>query len=313
MQILLTGSLAVDQIMSFDGSFAEMIQPEKLHVLSLSVLIKELRRTRGGIAGNIAYSLALLGEKPLLFGSIGTDQKEYMSSLKKIGVDTSCLHYSEKPTASFSVITDRNDCQVGGFYPGAMSDATALSLKKFRDQDIFVVLSAHDPKQMKQQVAECIQLKKRLFYDVGQQASNISGEDIREGIDAAELLIVNDYEMGILVQKSGWSEKEIRQKVNACVVTFGAEGSQIYDGDTSEKIHACSLEKVVDPTGAGDAFRAGFLYGYVRDWQLKQCAQLGSVIAAYAVEHLGTQSHTFTLNEVIERYVSTYHQEISFS
>lgn len=147
MEILLTGSLSVDQITNFDGLFEEKIQPDKLHILSISVLLKELKRTHGGIAGNIAYSLSLLGEKPILLASIGYDQAEYMDKLKKMGVNLEHLHYSKLPTATFSVITDRNDCQVGGFYPGAMSDTSTLKLQPFAKKDIFTVISAHDPKK----------------------------------------------------------------------------------------------------------------------------------------------------------------------
>jgi adenosine kinase len=312
MQPLLSGSLAVDQIMSFDGLYEDMIQPEKLHVLSISMLIQELKRTQGGIAGNIAYSLALLGETPILFSSIGEDQRAYMEKLAKMGVDISAVHFSQLPSATFTVLTDRNDCQVGGFYPGAMSDASSLSIEKFADKDVFVVISAHDPAQMKKQVAECKKLGKRLFYDVGQQAINIAGEDIREGIEAAELLIVNDYEMGILVQKTGWSEVEIRAKVKTCVVTLGEKGCEIFQGEKKESVGVCAVDKMVDPTGAGDAFRAGFVYGYLRGWELKNCAQLGAVVASFAIEQVGTQEHHFTPTELSARHESAFHEPLSF-
>lgn len=310
MHPLLSGSLAVDQIMSFDGLYEEMIQPDKLHVLSISPLIQSLRRTHGGIAGNIAYSLALLGEKPILFSSIGEDQKEYMKKLEKLGVDISAVHFSQLPSATFTVLTDRNDCQVGGFYPGAMSDASELSIEKFADKDVFVVISAHDPAQMKKQVLECKKLGKRLFYDVGQQALNIADEDIREGIDAAELLIVNDYEMGILVKKTGWSENEIRAKVKTCVVTLGEKGCEIFQGEKKDAVGVCKVEKMVDPTGAGDAFRAGFLYGYLREWELKTCAQLGAVVASFAIEHVGTQEHLFTHEDVNARHQAAFNDSL---
>lgn len=166
---MLTGSLAVDRIMVFDGQFKDLIQPDKLHVLSIAPLVDKLQITRGGIAGNIAYSLALLGEKPTLFASIGSDGKEYINSLSRLGVDTSHVHFSELPTASFSVLTDKNDCQVGGFYPGAMSDATSLSLDQFANEEMLFVLSAHDPAQMAVQIDECTKLQKRMCFDIGQQ------------------------------------------------------------------------------------------------------------------------------------------------
>lgn len=299
--------------MSFDGLFEEMIQPDKLHILSISVLLKELRRTRGGIAGNIAYSLAQLGEHPVLFASIGGEQREYMEVLRILGVDISHVHYSSLPSASFSVITDKKDCQVGGFYPGAMGDAKALSIKEFSKDDVLVVISAHDPVQMGVQIDECKKLKKRLCFDIGQQVIALSEDVLRKGIAATELLILNDYEMGMLAKRSKMSVDQIITSVKTCVITLGERGSRVYtqalDG---REIHvdAVKADNVVDPTGAGDAFRAGFLYGYVRNWEASTCAKLGATVAAYAVEHRGTQEHTFTKEEITQRYLKQYQQEL---
>lgn len=314
MKLLLSGSFSQDQIMNFDGLFEELIQPDKLHVLSISPLVKSLRRTRGGIAGNIAYSLALLGEKSILYVSAGKDTENYVESLGEMGVDTSHVHFSELPTATFSVLTDKNDCQVGGFYPGAMSDAKSLSIDKFAGEDVFVVISAHDPAQMIVQAEECLKLKKRMLFDIGQQISSLSKEDLLTGLHAAEMLILNDYEMGILVKKTELSENEIIKKVDVCVVTLGSNGSMVYSKskDSSIKIVSVKVENVVDPTGAGDAFRAGFLYGYIRNWNLEKCAKLGSVVAAYAVEKHGTQEHKFTLTEIKKRYLENFQEELSF-
>lgn len=309
MKIVLTGSLAVDQIMNFDGYFKDMIQPDKLHVLSISVLLKKLKRTRGGIAGNIAYSLALLGEHPLLLASIGEDQKTYIEALAKLGVDTTSVHYSKLPTASFSVITDKADCQVGGFYPGAMGDAAALSIRSLSQEDILFVVSAHDPEQMGKQIQEAVQLKKRLFFDIGQQVIILPENVLREGVVAAELMILNDYEMGVLAKRIGKTEAEIIQQVETCVVTLGEKGSKIYTkakGSVPSLVPAVNVENVIDPTGAGDAFRAGFIYGYVRGWQVEQCAQLAATVAAFALEKFGTQEHHFTKEELSTRYQKAY-------
>jgi adenosine kinase len=313
MQILLTGSLSVDQIMNFDGSFESMIRPEKLHVLSLSVLIKELHKTQGGIAGNIAYSLALLGEKPILLAAIGEDQRAYMQSLQTMGVETSHVHYSKLPTATFNVITDKNDCQVGGFYPGAMSDASSLALKPFATQDVLVVISAHDPAQMAVQIAECQSLKKRLCFDIGQQVTILPTEVLEQGLATAELLILNDYELGMLAERLKKTQTEVIQSVPVCIVTLGEKGAEIHSEKNHwqpEKISAITVEQAVDPTGAGDAFRAGFLYGYVREWSLANCVQLGATVAAYTVEKYGTQTHTFTLSELAERYQQHYQTKL---
>lgn len=313
MQIVLTGSLAVDQIMNFNGLFEEAIQPDKLHVLSISVLIETLRRTQGGIAGNIVYSLALLGESPILLASIGQDQRSYIESLAKMGVNTDHVHFSTLPTATFSVITDKNDCQVGGFYPGAMSDSQSLSLAQFADPDFLVVISSHDPTQMAIQINECLKHHQRLCFDVGQQVIMLPPKVLKSGLQAAEVLILNDYEMGVLCQRTHLTQAEVINQVAVCVVTLGEKGSLVYDqknGGKATAVRAVPIAQVVDPTGAGDAFRAGFLYGYVRNWPAAVCAQLGSTVAAYVVEQYGTQAHTFSLSQVADRYQQTYKKKM---
>jgi adenosine kinase len=320
VKLLLTGSIAFDRIMVFPGTFEEVIQPDKLHILSVSVLIDQLKETRGGVAANIAYSLSLLGESSILYGSVGNDAQPFMSDLEQRGVNVEHVHYSSLHTATFTVMTDLNDCQIAGFYPGAMGDAKKLSLKPWKDEDVCVVVSPHDPAQMAKQVAEVKKYKKRLFYDVGQQANNISAEDIKAGIEAAELLIVNDYEMGVIEKKTGWSKRNILEKVPRVVVTLGAHGCELFSqsgtGDScvirSQVVPAVKLKKVVDPTGAGDAFRAGFLYGYVREWDPVRCAQLGAVTASFAVEQYGTQAHTCTKQEIARRYRETYGKILTF-
>ncbi|MDH5533002.1 MAG: carbohydrate kinase family protein [Candidatus Pacebacteria bacterium] len=314
MKILLSGSLSVDQIMNFEGLFENLIQPDKLHVLSISTLVQSLKRTPGGTAGNIAYSLALLEEKPILYGAIGHESKSYMNDLKKLGVDISHVHYSDLPTATFNVLTDKNDCQVGGFYPGAMADASSLSVKKFKDEDILFVVSPHDPKQMIIQANECIKYKKRMFFDVGQQILALSKEDLLTGLKACELLIVNDYEMGMLVKKTQLTKQAIIKQTKVCVITLGEKGSTIYSKKDKYKpynISAAKVSKAIDPTGAGDAFRAGFIYGYIRDWELTKTVQLASVTAAYAVEKHGTQEHHFDWKLIKNRYQENYKETIT--
>jgi adenosine kinase len=300
--------------MVFPGKFEDVIQPDKLHLISISVLLDDLKVSRGGVAANIGYSLALLGEKPLLYGVVGDDARVYMDDLQRQGIDTSQLQYSHLNTATFTVMTDTNDCQIGGFYPGAMGDAKKLTLKQWKGDDALMVVSPHDPTQMARQVEECKKHKLRLFYDIGQQVSNVSPEDLRVGIEAAELLIVNDYEMGLLEKKTGWSKRTILEKIPLVIVTLGEYGCEIFTqamtGNEcvirSALVPAVKLKKIVDPTGAGDAFRAGFLYGYVRQWDAVTCAQLGAVTASFAVEKYGTQEHQFNLPQVQTRFRETY-------
>lgn len=306
MKLLLTGSVALDRIMIFPGKFSEVIQPDKLHVLSVSVLLDKLKETWGGTAANIAYSLALLGEKPILLSAVGESARRYIKSLEKLGVDTSQVYFSDLPTATFTVLTDKMDNQVGGFYIGAMGDADSLSVERFADKEVLVTISAHDPAAMRRQVKECVSLKKRLFYDPGQQVSNISGEDIKAGVEAAELLILNDYEMGVVEKKTGWGREEVLAKVRVVVVTLGEKGCHVYRDGKKFESAAVKVRKVVDPTGAGDSFRAGFLYGYSRDWELRKCVQLGAAVASFAVEQHGAQEHKFSKAGVGERYKKTF-------
>ena len=276
--------------------------------------LKELKKTWGGIAANIAYSLAMLGEHPVLYGSAGRDARGYMGKLARRGVDVSLVHFSKLPTASFTVLTDQDDNQIGGFHVGAMGDAVSLSLKPFAKKNVFVVVSAHDPTMMRRQTEEAKKFGLRLVYDVSSQAPNISGEDIRLGIEAAEALVVNDYEMGVIEKKTGWSEPKIAKKLKVCVVTLGGKGCRAWvKGKQQTDAKAVELSKIVDPTGAGDAFRAGFLYGYIRDWPVKQCAQLGCVTASFAVEKRGAQAHRFTKQTLAKRYLSTYGETLEWA
>ncbi len=329
MKILLSGSLSIDQIMTFDDLFKDLIQPDKLRVLSISVLVSKMRLSRGGTAGNIAYSLALLGEKPILYASLGKDDRGYIKILSKLGVDTQFVHFSNLPTAKFSVLTDKSNCQVGGFYPGAMNDAKLLSIKQFKNEDVLVVISPHDPRQMMVQIKQCQDLNKKLVFDVGQQVLALNKEELLLGLKVAELLIVNDYEMGMLCKKTNLTKQQVINKVAACVVTLGANGCELYGqnlilldklgkvksaGATisqATKISAVTATKVVDPTGAGDAYRAGFLYGYVRGWSMKKCAKLASTTAVYAVENFGTQKHKFTKKNLKGRYQQQYKEKLN--
>lgn len=313
MNIILTGSLSVDQIMIFDGLFEEIIHPDKLDTLSIAPLVDKFKRSPGGTSGNIAYSLALLGEKPILYSSIGSESKTYINNLSKIGVDTSLVHYSSLPTATFSVLTDKNNCQVGGFYPGAMSESSSLLINKFKDDDVLIVISAHDPKQMAIQSQECITLKKRMVYDVGQQVLVLNKKDLELGIKAAEILIVNEYEMSVISKKIDLSKEDIIKQTKITIVTLGEKGSVIYaekDNWNPLKVKAANIKKVIDPTGAGDAFRAGFLYGFVRDWSLQQSARLGSITASFAIENHGTQEHKLNWPKIKNRYKQTYSKEL---
>ncbi len=309
-QLIVCGSIAIDRIMNFSGRYRDLIKPDKLHALSLSTLLDKLEDSPGGIGANIAAGLALLGEKPVLLGSVGQDAKEYIKQLGELGIDTSHIHFSDLPTASFNVITDSEDSQVGGFYQGAMSDSESLSLKPWQGQEVLVVISAHNPEAMNRQVRECRQYGLRLIYDPGQQVAD-PATNLAAGVAAAAVLIVNDYELGLLCQKLDTSPDKLKTQVPILITTLGRDGSVIEGKDISSPLQVgiAKPRQVVDPTGAGDGYRAGFLYGYLRQWDLRKSGQLGAVVASFIVEQHGTQVH-FTKQDIINRYRENFNEEI---
>lgn len=310
--LILCGSVALDRIMNFSGSYKDLIKPDKLHVLSVSVLLEKLEDTRGGVAANIGHHIALLGERPVLLASVGPDAKNYIKDLASTGINTDHVYTSHLPTSSFNVMTDSDDNQVGGFYPGAMADSGSLTLKPWVGDDVVVCVSAYDPATMSKLVAECAQHGLPLVYDPGQQVSNSPAGDLKAGIGAAEILIVNDYELSVLSEKTGLSPEDIKAKIPIVITTFGKDGSVIEGKKVPQaiKIPAARPEKLTDPTGAGDAYRAGFLYGYLRQWQLPACGQLGAVLASFVIEHHGTQSG-LSKEAIIRRYQETFNGEIT--
>ena len=311
-QLVLTGSISIDRIMNFAGHYKDLIQADKLHVLSLSILIDSLTNSRGGTAANIAYSLALLGDQPILLGSVGTDAKDYIGDLAKQGIDTTRIHFSHLPTPTFTVMTDADDNQIGGFYPGAMSDITELSLAPWYGTRALIVISAGDPLGMDQLVKECIKYKLDYVYDVGQQVTNITPKQMKLGVTNAKILFVNDYEFGTILGRSGFTEIELNKMIPLIITTLGLKGTRITGSNNPQTLEIPSIKDVavIDPTGAGDAYRSGFLYGYLRGLSLQVCAELGSTIAAYTIAKHGTQTHTFTLSEIREKLYINYGAKI---
>ena len=298
--------------MHFAGKYRDHIHADKLDALSISIFLDQLTDAYGGVGANIAYSLALLGDEPFLLGSVGPDAAVYLEKLAHDGVNITHVHESKLNTATFNVITDDAQNQVGGFYPGAMFDSDMLSFEPWKNDDPLVVVSPHDPKAMKRQVEECSKWRLRLLYDIGQQVSNLPGKDMAEGVRAAEILIVNEYELGVLAEKTGWKAAEIKQTVPIVITTFGKKGSVIEGSRVPKAIQVgvAKPKQVGDPTGAGDAYRAGFLYGFVRGWHLKAAAQLGAVTSSFAVETVGTQAHRFTLDAVRARYKAAFNEDV---
>lgn len=302
MHLVVTGSIAYDYLMSFPGTFTEHLLPDHLQRVSLSFLVDTMDKRRGGCAPNIAYTLALLGERPLLMGSAGEDFGEYRQWLEAAGVDTSpVLQVSGKFTASFFCSTDAANNQIASFYTGAMADAGQLSFRSLGACRL-AIISPNDPDAMVQYAEECRVLQLPYIFDPGQQVARMSGEALAAGVVGAAVVICNDYEYEILKQKTGLSESDLLDQTDVLIVTRGEHGSVIITRDGRDEVPAVPPTRIVDPTGVGDAYRGGLMKGLALGLPHVEAARLGSVAATYALEHLGGQSHAYTLAEFMARY-----------
>ncbi len=304
MTIVVNGSIAYDYIMSFPGYFKEHILPDKIESLSVSFLVDSMRRERGGCAPNIAYNLALLGERPRVMGTVGQDFAEYRAWLEEHGIDTSTIvEIEDEFTASFFVSTDRDNNQIASFYTGAMGYAHTLS---FKDQDYpdieIAIISPSDPTAMVRHARECRELGIPYIYDPSQQIVRLSGEELVDGMRGAKVLIVNDYEFEMIRHKTGLSERAILNLVGTLIVTRGEHGSHIMTADQTIHIPIVLPQRVVDPTGVGDAYRAGIIKGYICGFSWETIGRIGSLAATYVLEEHGTQNHRYTLSEFVARY-----------
>jgi adenosine kinase len=309
MHVLVTGTLGYDYIMNFPGCFADRIMPEKIHKLSLSFLVNKLNKQFGGTAGNIAYTLRLLGIDPLLAAPAGNDFDIYGKFLIKHGISVEHIPvYKNVSTSSYFVVTDKEDNQIGSFYLGASKHADKISIKNTagKNSASLAVLAPTEPGAMKKYVRECREQKIPYLYDPAFQIGNFSAPDLREGIVGSAIFIGNDYEIALVEQKLGISHEELIMMVPVLVTTLGSKGSVIETRKESIYIKPAKPKNTTDPTGAGDAYRAGFLAGYVRGYDLSVCGQMGSVAAVYTVEKYGTVTHTFTKEEFIKRYRDNY-------
>ena len=301
MSIVVTGSIAYDYLMSFPGRFTEHFLPEHMNRVSLSFLVDSMDMRRGGCAPYIAYSLALLGEAPRLMATAGQDFDDYRRWLEAAGVDTSLVAtVPGKFTASFFCSTDVDGNQIASFYTGAMANAAELSFRTVENCEL-TIISPNDPAAMIQYAEECRALGMPYIWDPGQQCARMSGPELSQGITGAALVICNDYEFELIRQKTGLDEEQVLKEAGGLVVTKGELGCTILSRGQRTDVPAVPPVRIVDPTGVGDAFRGGFLKGMARGVDPVVCARLGAVAAAYALEHLGGQSHAYSWQEFRER------------
>ncbi|HET7143009.1 MAG TPA: carbohydrate kinase family protein [Anaerolineales bacterium] len=303
MDILLTGSVAYDYLMTFPGLFKEQILPERLSSISLSFLVDSMSKQRGGIAPNIAYTMALLGEKPRVMATVGEDFGDYRAWLDLKGVDTSLMKVVPGLfTASFFATTDQSSAQIASFYPGAMGHSATQSLKELDKKPDLVIVSPSAPDAMMKFPAECRELGIKYLYDPSQQVLRLEGQELARDMEGAYFLFCNDYEYGLISKKTGWNLDQILEHVKVLVITRGKDGADLYAGGDSVHIPTVPEDEIVDPTGVGDAFRGGFLAGYAHGFDWKLCGEIGSLAAVYCLEQRGPQSHTYTRKDFVGRF-----------
>jgi adenosine kinase len=304
MRIFVTGSIAFDYIMVFPGRFRDHILPDKMHVLSVSFLVDSLTRLRGGTGANISYNLGLLGERPVLVGSVGEDFSEYRAWLEGHGVDCGTIKVvAGDHTASCFINTDLQDNQITAFYPGAMTQASSISITESGvSKSDLVLIAPNDPAAMNRYAAECLKAGIPYLYDPSMQLPRLERSDLEAGCRGARILAGNDYEFGMMAEKLGLGEDELRRMAPVTVMTRGEAGALITVEDEEFDIPSAKPRAVVDPTGAGDAFRAGFVLGMKRGWPWPVVGRVAALTGVYAIEHRGPQQHSYTLDEFRDRY-----------
>lgn len=303
MNVVVTGSIAYDYLMSFPGFFKDHILPEQIGKLSVSFLVDSMRRQRGGCATNIAYNLALLGERPLVMATAGQDFADYRAWLEAHGVDTSAIvEIPDEFTASFFVSTDRENNQIASFYTGAMAHASELSFCNLKTPVDMAIVSPNDPEAMRKYPRECKELGIPYIYDPSQQVVRLSGDELREGLTGSKILIVNDYEFEMIRNKTGLSEEQVLCCTEALIVTRGGLGSTIWAEGQRMDIPVVHPMREADPTGVGDAYRAGIVKGMGLGMSWQVIGRMGSLAATYVLEHPGTQNHSYTWNAFVARY-----------
>lgn len=307
MDIVVSGSLAYDRIMDFPGYFADHILPEKIHVLNVAFMVNGVKEKFGGTAGNIAYALALLGEKPQITATIGSDFHRYLDWLKKNGISTRGIRIIEDElTAGAYITTDKADNQITGFNPGAMKRSSALNFDRLRPGETLMIISPGNLEDMKGYPEECKRRGIDYIFDPGQSIPMLQAEELVRAIEGCRILISNDYELDLILNKTGLDRKALLNKAKALIVTLGELGSRIYTAEGECYIPVVEPTRVEDPTGAGDSYRGGLLSGLARGLDLEQAARMGSVCASFAVECYGTQEYRFTPEQFTERWKRTF-------
>lgn len=309
MNILISGSLAYDTIMDFPGRFRDHILPDQIHVLNTCFLVDGIVKNYGGCAGNIAYTMRLLGADPAVLSVLGSDGASYVSYLESLGISTRHIRQESLALSSqATIITDKDNNQITAYHNGASEAASELSISDVGHVPHLAILAPTKKMAMIKHARECASAKIPFVFDPGQQLGGFDKDELREMFSSCSFFIANDYEMTMAQRCAGYSAEELYAMIDTVIVTLGSKGSLLHAKHGAEQIEIppCRPREVRDPTGAGDAYRAGFFSAYGAGKEFMICGRIGSVAAAYAIEHYGTQNHQFTLNEFEQRYATTY-------
>jgi adenosine kinase len=302
MRVIVSGSLAYDRIMDFPGHFSDHILPEKIHVLNVCFQVNGMKEKFGGTAGNIAYALTLMGEKPGIAATIGHDYHRYFDWLAKNGISTENIKIiSDEFTAGAYITTDRADNQITGFNPGAMKHSSSLDFDRLHPEETLVIVSPGNLEDMINYPRACKAKGIDYIFDPGQSLPMLDAKDLVQAIDGCRILISNDYELDLLMTKTGLNKGALLKRARAIIVTLGEQGSKISTPEGEISLPAVTANTVKDPTGAGDSYRGGLISGLVRGKDIELSARMGSVCASFAVECYGTQEYTFSPEEFNER------------
>jgi adenosine kinase len=307
MNIIVSGSLAYDRIMDFPGYFSDHILPEKIHVLNICFQVNGMKEKFGGTAGNIAYALTLMGEKPVISATIGQDGHRYLEWMTKNGISAESIRIIEDDfTASAYITTDQADNQITGFHPGAMKYTSALDFDKLHPEKTIVIISPGNLEDMINYPLACKEKGIDYIFDPGQSLPMLEAKDLIQAIDGCRILISNDYELDLIMSKTGLNKKALLSRAGAVITTLGESGSQLCTQAGEVRIPSGKAKQVVDPTGAGDSFRGGLISGLVKGKDIEQCARMGSICASFSVECYGTQDYGFSPDEFNERLCSCF-------
>ena len=300
--------MAFDTIMVFGDQFKNHILPDQTHILNVSFFVPQMTRFRGGCAGNIAYTLKMLGGNPAIMATVGNDFEAYANKLNEFGIDTEYLKViDDQYTAQAYIITDKDNNQINAFHPGAMVESHQNQVKNTQGIEFAIV----GPDGLDGLLQHCTQLAEEkipFIFDPGQQTPMLNGDQIRTILKDASCAVLNDYEAQLVQDKCGCSIEELAALTKVLIVTRGGDGSEVYEDGEMTKVAAAPIKGVVDPTGCGDAYRAGLLIGVANGLNWQTCAKLGSICGAIKIEHAGTQEHQFSLAQFAERYTKAYQE-----